>query len=100
MVKPGTSKLGVGVIEIHEDDWRQIEWLPASASGIIESELGQINGVLENNRKGVGFAKCHLRENIPTLSNGRVILLNELRTLIQENATWLSGFGFRGLLDL
>jgi len=38
-VAPGTSKLGASVIEIHEDDWRQIEWLPLPLPRCAEARL-------------------------------------------------------------
>lgn len=99
-IAPGSSRLGVEIIEIHEDDWRQIEWLPESASDIVESELSLIDGIFANERKGVGFAKCHLRKSVPTLSDGPPISMREFRALLPSNAAWLSGFGYRDVAGI
>jgi hypothetical protein len=99
-IASGTSKLGADVIEIHEDDWRQIEWLPASAAPVIETELVSVRRIYQEGRQGQGFAKCQVRAAIPTISRDQKIRLSELRTAIGVNASWLAGFGYQGVAGI
>lgn len=99
-IAAGTSKLGVDVLEIHEDDWRQIEWLPASAANIIDTELASVRRVIENERVDVGFKKCHLRDSIPKLAPNSVLRLSEMRAAFDPKATWLAGFAYQGVAGL
>jgi hypothetical protein len=96
----GTSKLGTDAIEIHEDDWRQIEWLPTSIADLIERELKSVMAIHEKERQEIGFAKCHLRPSLPNLSPDRTIRLSHLREALGPNATWLRGFGIQGIAGI
>lgn len=74
--------------------------MPGPAKDIVESELNSIESIIANDRKGVGFSKCHLRKNIPTLLDGPKIPPDTLRALLRPNATWLSGFGYQGVVGI
>lgn len=92
-----TSKLGTDAIEIREDEWRQIEWLPTSIADAIERELKMVATIYEKERQEVGFAKCHVRSPLPNLSTDRTIRLSDLRDALGPKATWLRGFGIGGI---
>lgn len=62
----------------HEDDWRQFEFVVISYESTIDEELGQIKNIYENQRKGVGFKKLHLREKIVKPLESNPLTLNML----------------------
>ncbi|HEX5245328.1 MAG TPA: hypothetical protein VFW23_18850 [Tepidisphaeraceae bacterium] len=99
-IAPGTSKLGTDAIEISEDDWRQIEWLPRSIADAIEVELRSVMAIHEDERVEVGFAKCHLRSSLPNISPDREIRLSDLREALKPSATWLRGFAIQGIAGI
>jgi len=99
-IAPSTTKLDANAIEIHEDDWRQIEWLPTSIVDQIELELKLVMNIHKKERQGYGFAKCHLRPSLPNLSPDRKIRLSDLREALGPNATWLRGFGIGGIAGI
>lgn len=49
---------------IHEDDWRQAEWLPASMRPHAEVEMNHIRAIYETESVGHGFRKCHVRKAV------------------------------------
>jgi len=49
---------------IHEDDWRQIEFVSTSHLSGIESELRSIEKIFQGNRVGRGFREIHTRREI------------------------------------
>src|SRR6185312_5166888 len=98
-IAEGTSKLRADVIEIHEDDWRQVEWLPASALDAIESELVSVRTIHEHERRDSGIAKCHMRE-LPRLLRKKAIPLNKLQSALGERAKWLDGFAYGGVAGM
>ena len=56
-------------ISIHEDDWRQNEFLDKSSLPLIDIEISKIKGIWANNSKEVeadfnAFDKCHVRDSI------------------------------------
>jgi len=99
-ITPGTSMLGTDAIAIHEDDWRQIEWLPTSIADVIESELKSVMTIHQKERQEYGFTRCHLRPVLPFLSPDREIRLSDLREALGPNATWLRGFGIGGIAGI
>jgi hypothetical protein len=96
-VVPGSSKLDVHTIEIHEDDWRQVEWVSASAGDAIAAELEAVRRIYDQERQGVGFKKLHLRRAIPVPLAGRSFSLADLRSALGPAATWLAGFAYLGV---
>lgn len=73
-------------ISIHEDDWRQSEFLKTSSFPLIDIEVAKIKDIWENESKKVddkftAFKKCHVRSTIgePALS----IDFGELRNLLR-----------------
>jgi hypothetical protein len=53
------------VFAIHEDDWRQIEFVWAQYSPEIEKEFADIRQIWASEKSGPGFKKLHVRKRIP-----------------------------------
>ena len=53
------------LFQIHEDDWRQIEFLSDSNSEAMVQEIKDVQAICDNQRKGVGFEQVHIRKRVP-----------------------------------
>lgn len=53
-----------GVLVIHEDDWRQVEFISEKWASEVEKELQSIRSIHETKRKGMGFTSLHVRKLI------------------------------------
>lgn len=53
-------------LEMHEDDWRQTEWVDRRFADLIDRELASVRSIHEHNRgpEGMGFRKVHTRSLI------------------------------------
>jgi len=51
-------------LTIHEDDWRQIEFISMSHLPGIRSEMSAVERVYQECRQGAGFRRIHVREEI------------------------------------
>jgi hypothetical protein len=64
------SASGPGVLELHEDDWRQIEFVSAKYQREIEAELADIAAIFRehsvDNGRFLGFREIHMRKRIPS----------------------------------
>lgn len=49
---------------IHEDDWRQWEFISKKYNSELKQELDSVIEIYENHRAGIGFDKVHIRELI------------------------------------
>jgi len=52
--------------ELHEDDWRQIEFVPLSNDDHIRSELAALSVFKTEHQKGAGWTSVYLRKEHPT----------------------------------
>lgn len=75
-------------IQIHEDDYRQNEFLNLSALSLIEQEIIAIKNVWENHSKISDdytlFKNCHVRDKIG--SPNLIINFSELKTILKSNS--------------
>ena len=53
-----------GMLVIHEDDWRQVEFILEKLAADVEKEILSIRSIYETKRKGVGFTGLHVRKLI------------------------------------
>jgi hypothetical protein len=53
-----------GMLVIHEDDWRQIEFVSEKLTSDVEKEIQSIRSIYETKRKGMGFTGVHIRKLI------------------------------------
>ncbi len=62
-VAAGTTKLGKQVLELHEDDWRQVELVAASLRAEVGAELAAVRAIYDHDRDpGGAFRKLHVRK--------------------------------------
>lgn len=54
-----------GILVLHEDDWRQVEFVAAGLVGPIESELSAIRAIHSDYFAEVGWNQIHVRREIP-----------------------------------
>jgi len=98
-VDDGTSKLGKRVLEVTEDDWRQVELIARSWEAAMAQELSAIRRVLDEERVGVGFRRLHLRRAIENPLRETRLSLHELLEAF-PNAAPFEGVGVHGLKGL
>jgi len=70
------------ILSLHEDDWRQVEFVAQTFSAEIEAELADIRRIYQKQRNGVGFKTVHVRKRIPNPLNGCNLPLRELESLL------------------
>lgn len=99
-ITPGSTKLGKQVLELHEDDWRQIELVALVLQESIDGELQAIRAIYERHRTGIGFDALHVREQVPSPLAGVRITPDDLKTALGTGAAWLDGIAFRGIAGI
>src|SRR5262249_31390668 len=57
--------LPADAFHLHEDDWRQVEFVGVAQHDEIEAELGQLRTFIVQHRKGYGFTEVYIRRNRP-----------------------------------
>jgi hypothetical protein len=93
----GSSKLGKNILEIHEDDWRQVEWIAGTLRAQMEDELQQVRVIHEQHREEYGFKKIHVRETIPNPVGNMNLHLDQLRDSLGQGVTWLEAVSYLGV---
>ena len=81
-----------GMLVIHEDDWRQVEFVSDKLLGDVETEITSIRAIYKTKRKGVGFTGMHIRKLIETPIDDGVIPYPALKNLFTISKEF-SGFG-------
>ena len=61
----GAVPAGAVIIRIHEDDWRQVEFVSTSSEKDIDAEFADIHNVRVNERQPGGYSDLFVRERIP-----------------------------------
>ena len=83
-----SDDLGVGegstppddtVFQIHEDDWRQIEFVAQVYKQEIASEFDDIRKIYSDRKPKGGFTRVHIRKRIPSPLGNKAISLTDLR---------------------
>lgn len=67
------------VFQIHEDDWRQIEFVSQEYEQEIQSEFNDIRKVYDSRHPGGGFVKVHVRKRVPTPLRKKAIRISDLQ---------------------
>ncbi|HEX8820590.1 MAG TPA: hypothetical protein VF794_11740 [Archangium sp.] len=99
-IEKGSTKLGKSVLELHEDDWRQVEFVALTLESSIEVELRAIERIFTQHRKSPGFDALHMRKELPSPLQGCWLTLADLRSALGEAASWLDGVSFQGVAGL
>lgn len=79
---------GTKTIDLHEDEWRQFEFVSLAARQDIGAELDEIRKVLETERgpSGVGYRRLHPRSKIITPISLPVVPPDELHQTFGRNS--------------
>lgn len=78
----GDTQPSPQIFALHEDDWRQMEFIAQKFSMEIEAELADIRRIYQEQRVDVGFKKLHVRKRIPMPLDGCNLLLLELEAAL------------------
>ena len=81
-----------GVLVIHEDDWRQVEFVSENLIGAVETEIQSIRKIYETRREGGGFTGIHIRKLVETPIPIGTIPYPALRNLFDASKDF-KGFG-------
>lgn len=76
------------VFQIHEDDWRQVEFVSRTFEREINSELADIRAVYEDRKPGGAFVRVHIRERVPSPLTDKQIRIAELERLLPPRRTY------------
>ena len=88
------------MLELREDDWRQVEFVTLALQPAITTVFAAIERIYTEHRKGHGFGELHIRKEVPTPLEGSSLTLAELRGAVGETVTWLDGISFEGVAGL
>ena len=101
-IAEGTTKLGKQTLELHEDDWRQVELVAVTLQGPVEAELRAIERIYAEHRQGPGqgFNALHIRKEVPRPLEGTWFTRQDLRAALGETTTWLDGIALKGAAGL
>jgi len=99
-IDPGTSKLGKKTVELHEDDWRQVELVAQCHQAEIDVCLSHIRRIYTEQRTDNGFfRKLHVRKEVAAPLEGGGLLFTDLRRFL-PTLTALDGLSYRGVAGL
>ncbi|NOK23195.1 hypothetical protein [Corallococcus carmarthensis] len=99
-IAEGSTKQGRRMLEFHEDDWRQVEFVALTLQVPIQAELKSIQQIHSGHRKAAGFDALHLRGGVPSPLEGVRLTLADLRGALGETAAWQDGLSFQGVAGL
>ncbi|WP_257456404.1 hypothetical protein [Archangium lipolyticum] len=95
-MEEGSTKQGLNVLELHEDDWRQIEFVALTLESSAEIDLRAVARIHNKHFKGAGFDAIHIRKAVPSPLEGTWLTLDELRSTLGPSASWFDGLSFQG----
>jgi hypothetical protein len=70
------------IFAIHEDDWRQVEFVSTQFNSGIDQEFADIQRIWTSERSGPAFKKLHIRKRIPEPLADSSLHLDDLREII------------------
>jgi hypothetical protein len=101
-LREGSSKAGKRVLELHEDDWRQVELVSSLHRKALETELKSIELIFAAQRTpGGAFKSLHVRKEIPEPLSDVTLSMATLRAAL-PNARVFDGLGYQhapGLIE-
>ena len=84
------------MLELHEDDWRQVEFVSLPLQDSVEVDLRAIDRIHREQREGRAFKALHVRKEVPQPLEGTWFSVGELRTALGEGTLWRGGVCLRG----
>ena len=91
---PGSSKLQKRVLEMHEDGWRQVEFVSTAHLPQIEQHFAAIREIYTTHRDGIGFRQVHVRDGPARPLEPRAPTFAELSAIAPHAP--LDGVAYRG----
>jgi hypothetical protein len=96
------STVAEDCIQLHEDDWRQFEFVAASRKHEIDLELADIGAIWDEysvplGESGTAFREVHIRKRIPNALDISMPLA-EFETLVGQEAGSMTFFGYGEVL--
>jgi hypothetical protein len=94
-----------GRLELHEDDWRQIEFVSRARVDLVHAELTQIRRIYTDyahrgdSGRIIGFSSVHVRTQ-PTSPLGSEISAAAIRAVLPAGGQPYPGFGFQDMPGL
>ena len=95
---PGSTKLQKRVLEMHEDDWRQVELVSTAHLPEIELHFAAIRDIYTKHRDGVGFRKIHIRGGPARPLDPRAPTFADLSAITAQPP--LDGIAYRGVAGI
>lgn len=89
----GTTLPNEAIFAIHEDDWRQVEFISATFNPEIHQEFVDIQHVCNSEKSGPAFKKLHVRKRIPNPLAVSSLNLDGLKVIIPSQKRY-DGVGF------
>jgi hypothetical protein len=95
------TRSGDDAFEIHEDDWRQVEMIAGSLSGVIQSELRAIRAIYEESARRashggiIGFSDIHIRVQ-PVRPLPEPPSLRQVLSMLPQPSRQYAGVAFKG----
>ena len=99
-IAPGTTKLHKRTLELHEDDWRQIELISWTRRDEIDVDLDEIYRIYQEERTPEGFfKKIHVRKAVANPLDECTLSLLEVRRQL-PSLSQLDGVAYRDVAGL
>ncbi|MEP7219650.1 MAG: hypothetical protein ABI876_12080, partial [Bacteroidota bacterium] len=77
---------GVGGLVLHEDDWRQVEFLPAESLADIQRQMKELKAFEEEHRAEQGWRKIFVRVSPTSAAFGAMISLAALQRALESDS--------------
>lgn len=96
------SKVPADCIHLHEDDWRQFEFIPHSLKSRVDEEMSDISAIWDDHSvplgdSGTAFHEVHVRKRIPNALDISMPLA-EFETFVGQETKPMTFFGYGEVL--
>jgi hypothetical protein len=81
-----TERMPADAFLLHEDDWRQVEFIGLVQQYDVDAELGQLRSFISRHRKGLGFTEVYIRRSRPEGLTPLGIEIGALESLLPRTA--------------
>jgi hypothetical protein len=87
--RPGRGVVDEGDVCVHEDDWRQLEFVPTADRGYLVEQVARVKEFKSRNWAGDGYRDTAPRTEHPTRLSSVNVSLRQLKSLL--NVQWSPG---------
>ena len=100
-IAPGTSKLSKNVLELHEDDWRQIELISVAYLDEVRACLAKVERIHTEERTPSGaFKKIYVRTELPSPIATGALTASALASAFSPGVVSYDGLAYEGVAGL